>query len=200
MKTFETEKGNIPEGATHYADETNADYFAWVKFIDGDAWRIMPDSDYFNEWEKYKTPNTKLIPQTKGVEWVNGLPPVGVECEFKYKVMTDADWKFCRVFGYSEHVAAVWYKSHDGETKHATIDVNYYEFRKPETEAERKEREEIEARKRLIDSSELPNSSKDKVSAILTMVEDVYGSGALFSVVDLLEGFNCDSGRCLQDQ
>lgn len=145
MKTFETEKGNIPEGATHYADETNADYFAWVKFIDGDAWRIMPDSDYFNEWEKYKTPNTKLIPQTKGVEWVDGLPPVGVECEFKYKVMTDADWKFCRVFGYSEHVAAVWYKSHDGETKHATIDVNYYEFRKPETEAERKEREEMEA-------------------------------------------------------
>lgn len=32
MKTFETEKHNIPEGATHYREETNRDSFAWVCF------------------------------------------------------------------------------------------------------------------------------------------------------------------------
>lgn len=48
MKTFLTEKNNIPEGATHYADETVMDYFAWVKFIGGEQWRVMPDSKLFN--------------------------------------------------------------------------------------------------------------------------------------------------------
>ena len=149
MKTFETEKGNIPEGATHYQDEDFGEcVFAFFKSVDGINYYFAPD--YEGRWNELEDQSEMLmdcvrpIPQTKEVEWVNGLPPVGAECEFKYKVMTDADWKFCRVFGYSEHVAAIWYESHDGEVKHATIDINYYEFRKPETPEQKLERERME--------------------------------------------------------
>lgn len=64
MKTFLTEKHNIPEGATHYADETVLGYFAWVKFVDGERWRIMPDSMSLNTWHREDTCNIKPIPQT----------------------------------------------------------------------------------------------------------------------------------------
>ncbi|CAH9014056.1 putative coil containing protein [Vibrio phage 249E41-1] len=90
-----------------------------------------------------------LKSQTKEVEWVNGLPPVGVECEFKYKVLSDADWKYCKVFAYDDTVAAIWYENGDGELKHATVEVESYEFRKPETEEQKLERERMENGKSL---------------------------------------------------
>jgi hypothetical protein len=31
IKTFETESHNIPEGATHYLNETGTDCFAWYR-------------------------------------------------------------------------------------------------------------------------------------------------------------------------
>lgn len=82
------------------------------------------------------------------VEWDGeGLPPVGVECELKYKHATNANWRKCKVFAYSnDHgsVAAVWHL--DGEAwYHHSINIREYEFRKPETEADRKERERLEA-------------------------------------------------------
>lgn len=43
MKTFLTEKHNIPEGATHYRDETNFDSFAW--YCDGPTPRLIVDGD-----------------------------------------------------------------------------------------------------------------------------------------------------------
>lgn len=62
MKTFETEKHNIPEGATHYANETDDDYFAWVKFVDGEVYRIMPHSDFLNRWHQRDIKNITPIP------------------------------------------------------------------------------------------------------------------------------------------
>lgn len=51
FKTFEDMKNDIPEGATHYSDETDGDFFAWFK-VDGDTtYSVMPDSKNFNSWE-----------------------------------------------------------------------------------------------------------------------------------------------------
>ena len=40
MKTFETMKHNIPEGATHYRDESDDFRFSWVMFGDGGALNV----------------------------------------------------------------------------------------------------------------------------------------------------------------
>ncbi|AUR88955.1 hypothetical protein NVP1231O_03 [Vibrio phage 1.231.O._10N.261.49.F8] len=40
------------------------------------------------------------------------------------------------------------------------------------------------------DSKEYPNCSDDELSEILILVERRYGSGALFAVADLLEGYD----------
>ena len=90
-------------------------------------------------------------------------------------------------------VYAAWDQYNNGHAVYCAGDYFYvmsHELFKPETEADRKERERLEAIKKLINNSELPNSSNEKISAILTMTEDVYGSGALFAVADLLENYN----------
>tara|TARA_B100001105_G_scaffold124157_1_gene99523 strand:- start:5486 stop:6046 length:561 start_codon:yes stop_codon:yes gene_type:complete len=186
MKTFLTEKHNIPKGATHYMDETDDDLFAWYR---EDTKEVMVDGYLTPEWESAvgieDLSDLKPIPQTKEVEWVNGEQCIS---------STGYEFTFIGLCNYSGFDCILM--SDEGVPTFGFTK----ELSKPETEDERVEREELEARKRLIDSSELPNSSRDKVSAILTMVEDVYGSGALFSVVDLLEGFNCEGGRYLQDK
>lgn len=51
FKTFEDMKHDIPEGATHYSDETDSDFFAWLK-VDGDiTYSLLPESVNFNVWE-----------------------------------------------------------------------------------------------------------------------------------------------------
>lgn len=63
MKTFLTEKNSIPEGATHYWNETLEDYFAWWD----DANKLMLTPDGNGEWESVydKSGNEPTpIPQT----------------------------------------------------------------------------------------------------------------------------------------
>lgn len=109
-KTFEDMKHNIPEGATHYHNESDGYHFCWFKF-DGNKWFVnFPDKN--EKWyacyrEQYRDGIVQFIqtesPQerealdmigttskqveslAKGdvVEWDGeGLPPVGVECCF----------------------------------------------------------------------------------------------------------------------
>ena len=47
MKTFETEKNNIPEGATHYRNEDKNSLFTWFKV--GDSVEIW--CDIFKCWK-----------------------------------------------------------------------------------------------------------------------------------------------------
>ena len=90
--------------------------------------------------------NSSEIPNSSG--WDGAvLPPVGVECELKYRHSTHAIWMKCKVFSYSNEygdVAAVWHYN-DGVWCHGTIDVSDYEFRKPETPEKKAERERLEA-------------------------------------------------------
>ena len=84
MKTFETEKHNIPEGATHYSDENDSGVFAWFKSVLGVNYLWCPGIEGQECWtellcqEEMYGEEVKPIPQTKEVctedtaEWVNG--------------------------------------------------------------------------------------------------------------------------------
>lgn len=51
MKTFETEKGNIPEGATHYSNETGLLMLCWFKECLGDWWVRTEKDIYWHQCE-----------------------------------------------------------------------------------------------------------------------------------------------------
>lgn len=126
------------------------------------------------------------IAQVDSEEWDGeGLPPVGVKCVYVFNDETEY-----LGFVAAYHDDAVWFGLDGGMYK---TFFGSHQFRKPETPQQREERERLEAIRKLVNSSEFPNGSSEKVSAILTMIEDVYGSGALFAVVDLLEKISNES-------
>ena len=132
MKTFETEKGNIPEGATHYMNQTSYTYFAWGKFV-GENLYIMLASE--SEWTSVSAgmfDDLKPIPQTKEVEWVNGDA-----CRYN-----EVNWLFC---GFHPVNGLAIVANNDNPASHQVITVDVELLSKPETEAERKERERVEA-------------------------------------------------------
>ena len=154
MKTFETEKNNIPEGATHYSDSSDERYFSWFMHT-GDEWFIQIWSD--KDWVKCKhneqdKSGVKPIPQIKEVEWVNGLPPVGEECVFTPHNM---QWGFNHIEDFTGTVL-----HYEGEQFVFMLNHTKYklegemvivsrtdkgDFSKPETPEAKKEREELEA-------------------------------------------------------
>ena len=147
MKTFLTEKHNIPEGATHYLDESDEWNFLWLKNCPKSGWRKCSSSgDLGPIWvEADLIDRIKPIPQTKEVEWENGLPPVGEECEWRFKDEKHGEFSACKVLMFGSQV--VFIKSHRtiNGYKEFALPKCGVEFRKPETEEQRKEREELEA-------------------------------------------------------
>ncbi|CAH9017248.1 putative coil containing protein [Vibrio phage 193E37-1] len=140
MKTFETEKNNIPEGATHYSDEAEGDCFAWYKVLHDVPfiWCV----GYEEEWIKMIHPSefegggeVKPIPQTKKVEWVNGD-----ECLFTDK---SGDTKTCKVIGlYPPFVES--YVLHCESANPTFFISNMGRMVKPETPEQKLARERIE--------------------------------------------------------
>ena len=99
----------------------------------------------YNAMEKQLTLED-LKPQTKEVEWVNGLPPVGVECEAVFIEHEHKGYGEFLILGYHSNYVWMEYIGELGnKSKHYTANIDMVKFRKPETEAERKEREELEA-------------------------------------------------------
>ena len=136
MKTFLTEKHNIPEGATHYQDEESGiKVFAFFKKSDGFSYYFAPG--YENKWMKLDDPSAMLrecvkpIPQTKEVEWKNGD-----ECRYA----NDIDHSYTYV-GEHPHGDGHYVFS---EEKGITYIANGY-LLEPETPEAKKEREELEA-------------------------------------------------------
>lgn len=133
MKTFETEKGNIPEGATHYWDETLKGFFAWWD----DANKLMLTPDGNDVWESVydKSGNEPTpIPQTKEVEWVNGDDVEAYGRLYKYVGLDPFNDNLC-----------ICLANQDDDPQCFSIEV----LSKPETEAERVERERLENGKAL---------------------------------------------------
>ncbi|AUR92772.1 hypothetical protein NVP1177O_07 [Vibrio phage 1.177.O._10N.286.45.E10] len=139
MKTFETEKGNIPEGATHYRNEDKNSLFTWLKVSDDiklwcdilDDWRGI--GSHVNCIMDKITP----IPQTKEVEWVNGDTAYVKGCS--HDEITFIGLAMNKNVAICECVTS----------GRAVILDRFWVLdllkEKPETEAERKEREELEA-------------------------------------------------------
>jgi hypothetical protein len=137
MKTFETEKHNIPEGATHYCDETSSDYFAWFKGVESGNFAVMVigTSRWVHGRKSYYLDLAKPIPQTKEVEWVNGDT---VEYHNKHEgeggILT-----FVGIHPTHKDHAVLYGKHLNGGYMSAPLSM----LSKPETEAERVERERV---------------------------------------------------------
>ncbi len=145
MKTFETEKHNIPEGATHYMNQTSYSYFAWCRYANDRLYATLPvEIDWVHVSEDIFDRNIKPIPQTnietpeeKEVEWVNGDT---VEYRNKHEgegvILT-----FVGINPTHKGYAVLYGKHLAGGYVSAPLSM----LSKPETEAERAERERLEA-------------------------------------------------------
>lgn len=134
MKTFEAEKGNIPEGATHYFNETDSDFFAWWDDVN----RLMFCPEKHSGWTNQRDITGDVmheIPQTKEVEWVNGDA-----CRYANDIEHEYTYIGEHPHGDGHYVFS--------EEKGITYIANGY-LLEPETEAERKERERIKSAKHL---------------------------------------------------
>lgn len=70
MKTFKTEKKNIPGGATHYINETSFFHFSWGKYVNGELVLCRHEGEWSLVDEKTLLNSLKPIPKAKEVEWV----------------------------------------------------------------------------------------------------------------------------------
>ena len=160
MKTFETEKHNIPEGATHYFNEDHFNYFTWVAVDSfGNCCGIIEKSEVTGgikpipqtnietpeEKEALDSIDSNLIkprepskPVITKVEWGGaGLPAIGVECWFNFKSRAPEK---CTVKYIGDKICV--YDDESG--KEYSILLSSVEFSKLETEAEQIERERLE--------------------------------------------------------
>lgn len=90
-----------------------------------------------------KTFNTEVP-----AEWVNGLPPVGAECEIKHKNATpdwaQPDFHKTKIIAYGNELV-IFHNESTCNGKHESVgSISDYLFRKPETEAEKVVRERLE--------------------------------------------------------
>lgn len=159
MKTFETEKGNIPEGATHYRDECDEYNFLWLRSVNNDwgyysklygSFRKADNwvgerlgTGEINEipWPTTETPEEKeALGAIEQVEWNGeGLPPVG--CKIKTKrgiseVLSTSDW--------DGGVVTYSYKHEDGGMSIECAWNNESWINPIETPEAKKEREDLE--------------------------------------------------------
>ncbi|CAH9014180.1 putative coil containing protein [Vibrio phage 277E43-1] len=92
-----------------------------------------------------RLPLEDLKPQTKEVEWVNGLPPVGAGCEAVFIEHEPKGYGEFLVLGYhSNYVWLEYIGELSNKSKHYTAEVDSVKFRKPETPEQKLARERIE--------------------------------------------------------
>ena len=150
MKTFETEKGRIPEGATHYSDETEGKYFCWYN-IGGVAKICVLDGVGFgHKW--HKCTNEHKGADVKPIPWPTTETPEEKEA---LDAIEQVEWKngdSCRYANDISH-EYIYIGEHphgDGhyvfsEDKGVTYIANGY-LLEPESQEAKKEREELERR------------------------------------------------------
>lgn len=101
-----------------------------------------------------------------------GLPPVGVECEFSG--VGDDEWKRCIVYGIYDdrYFACAWGESLN---ENDSFLIESFEFRKPETPEQKAEREVVENLRDAIQRCEelgLPVYHGDEMIAGATIVDN----------------------------
>ncbi|QYW02842.1 hypothetical protein [Vibrio phage BUCT006] len=198
-KTFEDMKHNIPEGATHYHNESDGHHFCWFK-VDGNKWFVnCPDQGA--KWYKCSREHHRIgivqFLQTESpeerealdmidttskqveslangdvVEWDGeGLPPVGVECE---KVF-DGRSQIVTPLYYDDHKSGMVMFYYRDSGKHVALDYDWClvencTFRKPESPEQKAERERLEGGYRLYcEFCELKNQQPKKLENFKTV-------------------------------
>lgn len=192
MKTFETEKNNIPEGATHYSNESDTMYFSWFKGVDTDEFKVM-STDTKGKWVRgsqyqYKDDGVTIIPQisietpeekealdlidttsqqyesvaSKEVEWKNGDRCIYDGSEYTFVGLTPA---------FNDTSCILF------DTKNGIEHVCVRKLSKPETPQQREEREREEladlACENLFGES-IRNCRKDVADTVRCMIEAGY--------------------------
>ena len=152
MKTFETEKSNIPEGATHYTNETKTEHFAWYKKVDGvpfisldifdKEWRAMDDEDFNEDDSVLPIPLEYLKEQEpKKLQWDGvGLPPVGLMCEVYGALGNYDEWQECKIFAIVHGQIFI-----SNEDSWVNRPVGWFKFRPIETHKQKEDRQKLEA-------------------------------------------------------
>ncbi len=105
----------LAEVCTGVAPEVNAKALAWGKQYEDDARALFEFTVGVQVWDG------------------EGLPPVGCECEAKYRDATNAEWFFFRCVGVDCGVAFGW-----AGKDAVTLDKGRYEFRPFRSEADNK--------------------------------------------------------------
>jgi hypothetical protein len=132
---------NAPNTATHYGIYScdNIEYFkltgiAWLRYID-ENWSLS----CFNH-HKWCVNLSDLRSQLE-LEWENGLPPVGVECEVRFR--TDGEWTdwFDKAKLKAGYDSKLWFSHSFGDVVLPAHDVEFRPTETPEQKAAR-EREE----------------------------------------------------------
>lgn len=145
MKTLETEKHNIPEGATHYAEIDNCPEIVWMRLTKDKTEVYL---GFLGEYipihlfsDRERVVNVKPIPQQE-VEWNGkGLPPVGVACEWIDGGIAHGDWGMVIVHAYNADYA--WIEKLFDNSMHTVRTPAF--FRKPESPEEKEKRERLKA-------------------------------------------------------
>lgn len=139
MKTFETEKGNIPDGATHYMNESVVHRFSWGKYVGDDLHLRLPtDKAWVCVVDKFFSGVMELIPQPEKVEWVNGD-----ECEIEMQEGVRRYLFGCECPN-NQQTCIVFTKDGGG---HMVMPIE--RLSKPETKQQREDRERLENGKAL---------------------------------------------------
>lgn len=136
MKTFETEKNNIPEGATHYCDEVGIICFTWLRWDNEVLMALVPEKSHgwngAGIFTDHYLKKMKPIPKPEVVEWKNGD-----ECRYN-----GINWLFC---GFHPVNGLAIVANNDEPSYHQVITVDVELLSKPESPEEKEQRERLEA-------------------------------------------------------
>ena len=118
-----------PEGATHYQPQQQMFY----KRNGKDSWRV-----YSNRWWKSPATSDSALWVKRPEQWIDGLPPVGVECEYLTAPREGQGnfapvWENCVVKYASENGAFLLDKNRDEIFMDSTdYDIRFRPIRTPE--------------------------------------------------------------------
>lgn len=112
-------------------------------------------------------------------EWNGeGLPPVGVECEWRLEGADDSSFSMCKVLMITNHT--VFMKSHRAVNgrKEFSLPKDVIEFRKPETKQQREERERLDCIKKMYRDGNVDGAESDLlVFSIEGILANLYDAG-----------------------
>ena len=172
MKTFETMKHNIPEGATHYQEEGDEYLFAWFSKTDDSLRIFVPESPFpsWNECSAYHYEDLiKPIP-TETPEEKEALDTI--EKTYRFEKVMDS------IFGLKEEFERGELFSFDGNEHYVQIETEG-DFSYAHIYENLYRRIEVKERELFIEEA-CKRCNYDPNSAAGSLIGDMYDAGCRF--------------------